>query len=67
MGVGGSLEEGGAQLGEEHVGRAREVLRHLLLDGAALLRPILLPVEHVAHAQRLDVQRHVEVLGRHRE
>ena len=40
-----------------------EVLRHFLLDGAALLVPVLLAVEHALHAHRFDVQRDVEIFG----
>ena len=44
-----------------------QILRHLLLDGAALLIPTLRGIKHALHSQRLDVQRHVDVLGRHGE
>jgi hypothetical protein len=65
--VRGAGEHARAQLGEQHVRGLRQVLRHFLLDGTALLVPLCRRVEHGAHAQCLDVQRHVQILGRHRE
>ena len=55
------LVERGAQLHIEHVSRIGEVLRHFLLDGAALGVPLLLAVVDALHARRLDVERHVEI------
>ena len=65
--VGRAGEHARAQLLEQHVARLGEVLRDLLLDRAALPAPLLGGVEHRAQAQRLDVQRHVEVLRGHRK
>jgi len=63
VGVRRALEERGQELGVQQVLGVGEILGHLLLDGAALLPPAGLAVDHAAHADRLDLQRDVEILG----
>ena len=58
-----ALEERRQELRVQEVLGVGEILRHLLLDGASLLPPAGLAGEHAAHADRLDLQRDVEVLG----
>jgi len=65
--VGRPGEHARAQPREQYVRGFRQILRDLLLDRTALLFPLGRRVEHRAHAQCLDVQRDVEILGRHRE
>ena len=65
--VGRAGKHDSAQLLVQHVSRGGEILRHFLLDGAALLVPALLSIEHAAHARGFDVERNVDVFGRHRE
>ena len=65
--VGRPGEHARAQPREQQIRGLRQILRDFLLDRTALLFPLGRRVEHRAHAQRLDVQRDVEILGRHRE
>ena len=53
------------QLLEPQVTRLGQILRHLLLDGAALVLPLLARGQYGAHAQRLDVQGQIQILGWH--
>ncbi len=62
-----ALEHGTESLLVENVKRIRNVRGDFLLDGAALLVPQRRGVIDAAHAQRLDVQGDVEILGRDRE
>ncbi len=65
--VGCARKGDGSELGVQQIGGIGYVLRHLLLDRAALLIPSLHRVIYSLHAQRLDVQRHAQIIGRHRE
>ncbi len=65
--IGRTLEHRRQHPAVHHVLGTGQVPRHLLLDGAALFAPQRLAVQHAAHAQRADVQRHVDVIGRHGE
>ena len=65
--IGRMREHACAQPFVQHVFRIGQILRDLLLDCAALQIPILLTVQHVLHARSLDVQRDIQILGRHRE
>ncbi len=67
MGVGRPLEHGRQQPAVKDILRVGQVLGHLLLDGPPLLVPELVAVQHVPHAVGLDVQGHLQVVGRHRK
>ena len=65
MRVGGAAKEILIEAGDELVLWVRQVARHLLLDGATLLRPFLRRVLGVPHAGRVHSQRDFQVLRRH--
>ncbi len=63
--IGSAREHCSANFFIQDIGRLGHILRDLLLDGAALVIPLLFGVEYGPHPDGFYMECHVEVFGRH--